>query len=181
MRKAGLTIRAARASDLFEVETLMRECLVHYFGKPDGAEHAARHMVPEENGSVETLIAHLGDQPAGFATFAIVYPSPEGRGTLFLKDLFVSQHARSQHLGRSLMRHLAGIAVERNCVRFDWTAETSNPRALSFYDRLGAVRVEEKVYFRLDGERLLAIASDTDCSTANARSTQHIQGPMRRA
>ena len=160
MNEAGLTIRAARPSDLPEIEALLRACLLHYFGRAEGAEEAARHLVCEDGGTVETLIAHLEGAPAGFATFALVYPGPEGRGTLYLKDLFVAASARSRNLGRAMMRFLARIAVERNCVRFDWTAETSNPRALAFYDRLGATRVEEKVYYRLDGEDLLAIASD---------------------
>jgi hypothetical protein len=41
------------------------------------------------------------------------------------------------------MGFLARLAVERGCVRFDSTAETDNPEALAFYDRLGAGRVAE--------------------------------------
>jgi len=58
------------------------------------------------------------------------------------------------------MRFLARLAVERDCVRLDWTAETDNGAALSFYDRLGARRVAEKVYFRFDGDALAAFAGE---------------------
>jgi hypothetical protein len=51
------------------------------------------------------------------------------------------------------------LPLERGCTRFDWTAETGNSEALTFYDRLGARRVEEKVYFRFDGEALKALAA----------------------
>jgi len=57
------------------------------------------------------------------------------------------------------MRFLARLAVERGCVRFDWTAETDNPDALGFYDRLGARRVADKVYYRFDGEALQRLAT----------------------
>ncbi|WP_235501098.1 GNAT family N-acetyltransferase [Tatumella sp. UCD-D_suzukii] len=56
------------------------------------------------------------------------------------------------------MRFIAAFAVEHGCTRFDWTAETSNPKAADFYLSLGAVMVEEKQYFRLDNQRLAAFA-----------------------
>jgi ribosomal protein S18 acetylase RimI-like enzyme len=70
--------------------------------------------------------------------------------------------ARGQGVGRALMGFLARLAVQRGCVRFDWTAETDNPEALAFYDRLGAGRVAEKVYYRFDGDRLRQLAAGID-------------------
>ncbi len=156
--QAAPSIRAANVSDLPEIEALMTECMCHYYGKPDGAKESALHMVSGKAGAIETIVANLAGEALAFATFAIVYPGPEGRGTLFLKDLFVSGKARSQNVGLSMMRYLSGIARDRNCIRFDWTAETYNAGALSFYDRLGASRIEEKVYFRLEGEQLEQLA-----------------------
>ena len=76
-----------------------------------------------------------------------------------MKDLFTVAEARGRGVGKVLMRFLARLAVERGCVRLDWTAETDNAAALSFYDRLGARRVTEKVYYRFDGEALAAFAA----------------------
>ena len=56
------------------------------------------------------------------------------------------------------MGHLARLALKRGCSRLDWTAETDNPDAIAYYERLGVPRLEEKVYFRLDGVRLAAFA-----------------------
>jgi hypothetical protein len=53
-----------------------------------------------------------------------------------------------------LMRAVAKAGLSRGAVRLDWTAEETNPRALAYYDHLGARRLEEKVYFRFDGETL---------------------------
>ena len=66
---------------------------------------------------------------------------------------------RGRDIGEHLMKWVARYAVEKNCVRFDWTAEQGNPGALRFYDRLGAQRVEEKVYFRFSEAHLLAFAA----------------------
>ena len=156
-----LTIRAATPDDLSDLSQIICECLEHYFGSSDGGEKAASRVLGDVPGSVETAIAYLNGNSVGFATFAVVYPGPNGRGTLFMKDLFVSGAARSQNLGRRLMTYLANVACERDCVRFDWTAETSNPRALSFYDDLGASRVTDKVYFRLEGDRLTGLSKES--------------------
>lgn len=75
-----------------------------------------------------------------------------------MKDLFVSKGARGSGLGEQFMRYLAKHAVELGCHRFDWTAETDNPRAVAFYDELNASRVEEKVYFRFSDVKLRAFA-----------------------
>ncbi|KMW57175.1 YbjA protein [Candidatus Rhodobacter oscarellae] len=75
-----------------------------------------------------------------------------------MKDLFVSERARGTGLGNLFMRHLARHAVELGCHRFDWTAETDNPRAVAFYDDLKAERVAEKVYFRFSDANLRAFA-----------------------
>ncbi len=75
-------------------------------------------------------------------------------------------HERSLHIssserpgvGKSLMRFIAAFAVEHGCTRFDWTAETTNPKAAKFYLALGASVVEEKQYFRLNNQGLAAFA-----------------------
>jgi hypothetical protein len=66
------------------------------------------------------------------------------------------------------MAWIARYAVEHDCVRFDWTAETSNPGALRFYSSLGARRVEEKIYFRFEGEDLLSFAEQGSHPSRNA-------------
>ena len=53
---------------------------------------------------------------------------------------------------------IAKYAIRHDCVRFDWTAEASNPGAVRFYSALGARRVEEKIYFRFEGGDLLSLA-----------------------
>ena len=67
-------------------------------------------------------------------------------------------HGDSFLFGEKMMRAAAALAVEWGCCRFDWTAEKDNVRALAFYDRLSAQRVDEKVYFRAVGTDLLRLA-----------------------
>jgi ribosomal protein S18 acetylase RimI-like enzyme len=144
----------------------------YYFGER-GATHQEiesslkRGMLGAESG-VRVLIAIEADEVAGLATFALLYPAPEQRGQLFMKDLFVRERWRGRRLGEALMQFLAKYAVQQNCVRFDWTTENTNTGAMAFYQRLGAQHVAEKVYYRLTGSALRALAGDEASSPASS-------------
>ena len=75
-----------------------------------------------------------------------------------MKDLFTVEEARGLGIGEAIMRYLARYALDRGCGRFDWTTEDGNARAMAFYERLGARRVTDKVYYRLDGDTLAKLA-----------------------
>jgi GNAT superfamily N-acetyltransferase len=120
------------------------------------AEHVRRNILAAR--SCEIAIAELDGKPVGLATFAVLFPAPGPAGQLYMKDLFALAEARGRGVGQALMAFLAKLALERGCSRFDWTAETDNPEALAFYDRLGARRVEDKIYYRFEADALTALA-----------------------
>ena len=51
------------------------------------------------------------------------------------------------------------IAVEKSCVRVDWSCLNWNKTAKDFYGKLGAVHLDEWELYRLTGERLLEFAA----------------------
>lgn len=149
-----ITVRLAGRDDSETVGRLLHAVDVHYWSVAaplaDFVRHVRERVLPS---GCEIALAEAEGVPLGLATFAVLYPAPELGGVLFLKDLFTVAEARGRGVGHALMESLAELARARGCVRFDWTAETDNPDALAFYDRLGAKRVPEKVYFRFDLRR----------------------------
>ena len=161
MPNDNLVTRIAGAADLDVVADLLLATNRYYWGVRAGAEAATRRAAEDLVGGgadCKMLIGWIDGAPVAYATFAILHPAPSEHGTLFMKDLFVVDGARDKGLGEVMMRRVAALAVARGCVRFDWTAETDNPRALDFYDRLAATRVTDKVYFRFAGEDLARFA-----------------------
>ena len=157
-----LSVRPAQPSDLDAVAALFHAMDVHYWGAEAPSlcrikDHVRAHVLRPHG--CETIIAEFDAQAVGLATFAILYPAPNLGGQLYMKDLFVVEAARGGGVGRELMRYLAQTAIERGCVRMDWTAEQGNQRALRFYSELGAPIVPEKVYYRLSGTSLEAMAN----------------------
>lgn len=100
--------------------------------------------------------------PLGLAVYSFVYPADGPRPGLFLHELFVSQAARGRGVGRALMARLVAIAQARDCARIDWAAEATNAPAMTFYAQIGAERVAEKRYFRVEAKRFAAFAEGLD-------------------
>lgn len=157
-----VTIRRATAADATAVAALFRATDLHYWGETAAPLElivplVREHVLGPQSGC-SVALAELDGAPVGYATYGVLYPAPGPGAAMMVKDLFVTAEARSAGVGEALMRHLAAEARDRGCVRIDWSAETGNPRALAFYDRLGAARQQNKVYYRLEGEALRRLA-----------------------
>jgi RimJ/RimL family protein N-acetyltransferase len=60
--------------------------------------------------------------------------------------------------GKALLQHLARIAVEKGCGRFEWSVLDWNEPAIQFYRSIGAVPMDEWVRYRLTGQALADFA-----------------------
>ena len=95
------------------------------------------------------LLAWDGPVPAGFAGYQFIWPSSALTTSLYLKELYVTSGYRRAGVGRLLMDRLRSIAVARGCTRLEWTTDTSNGGAQSFYESLGAEPMETKLFYRV--------------------------------
>ena len=155
-------VRHATAADRDALADLFHDMDRHYWGDDAPSEEDWRRfldaVILPASQSCEIVIAEQGGRPVGVATFAIVYPAQPMTGQLFLKEIYTRADARSLGVGRRLMAFIAEQAVDRGCSRVDWVAE--DMRAMTFYERLGARRLEKRVYYRLDGDALSALAGE---------------------
>jgi len=156
---------------LESVVDLFCEMSVHYNGpNASDRELVKRNLVNNilaKDSGVRLVIASESGRAIGVACISLLYPAPKERGQLFLKELYVSSSWRNRGVGRELMRYAARYAVEKSCVRFDWTVDDSNPKAIEFYRELGATHLTSKLYFRFSGEDLLEFAANKKVSSTN--------------
>ncbi|WBB68591.1 GNAT family N-acetyltransferase [Micromonospora sp. WMMD812] len=106
----------------------------------------------------EAVVATVGDEPVGFALFYPTYSTVLGRPGIHLEDLYVRPEWRGGGLGRTLLAHLAELAVSRGGARIKWWVLRTNDPALRFYRRLRARSLDEIEMLRLDGPALQALA-----------------------
>ena len=108
--------------------------------------------------SAEALIAEWEGEPVAFAVFFENFSTFKGRSGLYLEDLYVKPEYRRKGIGKAILSHLAGIAVERGCPRFEWVALDWNRNAIDFYEKLGAKKMHEWQIFRISGDKLEELA-----------------------
>jgi GNAT superfamily N-acetyltransferase len=106
----------------------------------------------------EVLIAYAGGEPAGFALFFHNFSTFLGRRGLYLEDLFVKPEWRGHGVGKRLLIHLARLAVDRKCGRFEWAVLDWNEGAIQFYCSLGAQPLHDWSIFRMSGDALHKLA-----------------------
>lgn len=157
-----LRIAAATRADVPLILTLIRE-LAEYERMADqvqASEADVERALFGERPCAEAVVARVGGEAVGFALFFQSFSTFVGRPGLYLEDLYVRPAHRGQGIGRRLLAHLASIAVERDCGRFEWSVLEWNELAISSYRRAGAVPMDEWTVYRLTGEPLRALAAE---------------------
>jgi len=104
--------------------------------------------------TVHVLVCSINEEPVGFAVYFYNYSTWLGKNGLYLEDLYVSPKYRGRGAGKTLLRHLAKIAVSKDCGRFEWSVLDWNEPAMKFYESFGAKPQSEWIVYRLAGEAL---------------------------
>lgn len=106
----------------------------------------------------EVIIGEYKDEPVGFALFFHNYSTFLGQAGIYLEDLFILPEMRGKGFGKLLLKHLAKLAVERDCGRLEWACLDWNEPSICFYKGLGAKSLDDWTVFRVTGETLAELA-----------------------
>ena len=109
---AALLVEFIRA--LADYEKLLDEVVA--------TEESVSESLFGEKPAAEALIGEWEGEPAAFAVYFQNFSTFTGRAGLYLEDLFVKPEYRERGIGKGMLKHLAKIAVERGCPRFEWIA-----------------------------------------------------------
>jgi GNAT superfamily N-acetyltransferase len=155
----SVDIRPATAADVPLILRLVRE-LAEFEREPDAvvATGASLTHALFEEYSAEAVIAEVDGKPMGFALFFHNFSTWTGRKGLYLEDLYVTPDARGSGVGTALLRHLAGIALDRDCARFEWAVLDWNTPAIDFYAAMGAEAMDEWRIRRVSVNALVKLA-----------------------
>lgn len=155
-----LSIRPATSADVPTILRFVRE-LAEYENAADQvvATEALLHEAMFKGvPAAEAVIAEQHEVPIGLALYFFNFSTWSGLRGLYLEDLYVMPQARGSGAGTALLRHLAGVAIDRGCARFDWAVLDWNRPALDFYKAMGAVALTEWQLHRVSGDALIALA-----------------------
>lgn len=153
-------IAPATPNDVDTILGFIRE-LADYEHALDAVEASAADLHAAlfcDNPRVWSDICRSDGRAVGFVLYFFSFSTWVGRQSLFLEDLYVTPAHRGQGAGKALFRHLAQVAIDNNCGRFEWNVLDWNRPAIDFYESFGAQAQSEWVGYRLTGEALEALA-----------------------
>lgn len=131
--------------DLAEYEKMLHEVVA--------TEELLKEWIFEKH-RAEVIFALKDDTEVGFALFFHNFSTFLGRSGIYLEDLYVKPEYRGNGYGKSLLKKLAQIAVERGCGRLEWWCLDWNKPSIDFYLSLGAEPMENWTVYRIAGETL---------------------------
>ncbi|WP_437879496.1 N-acetyltransferase family protein [Pseudomonas sp. LRF_L74] len=155
-----LTIRTAHAGDAELILRFIIDLAIY-----EKAEHEVktdatglRDSLFGAHSSSHALICEKDGVAIGYAVYFFNYSTWLGKHGLYLEDLYVAPAHRGCGAGKALLKHLARMAVERGCGRFEWSVLDWNTPAIDFYESFGARPQDEWTTYRLTGDALHGFA-----------------------
>lgn len=156
-----IQIRTAQAADAALIQRFITELAIYEKAEHEvvgTAEATAAHLFAADS-PARALICEVDGEPVGFAVYFFSYSTWLARKGLYLEDVYVTPSCRGVGAGKQMLRHLAQVACENGCGRFEWSVLDWNTPAIDFYDSIGARPQSEWVRYRMAGADLHAFAA----------------------
>jgi GNAT superfamily N-acetyltransferase len=157
---ATFAIRPATPADVVHIHAMITELAV--FEKLEHMVVSSEALLHEglfgARPGCEAIVAEADGEVVAFALFFHNFSTFLTRRGLYLEDLYVRQAHRGKGYGSRILKHLARLAVERECGRFEWSVLDWNTPAIAFYQAMGAEILPDWRICRVTGAPLAALA-----------------------
>jgi GNAT superfamily N-acetyltransferase len=154
------TIRAATPADVGQILAFIHG-LAEYERAPDAVKTTEEALLHHGFGPNPFFFCHIAEhngEAAGFALCYYTYSTWTGRPGIHLEDLFVEPRFRGLGIGKALLRKVAEVAVEQDCLRLEWAVLDWNTPAIEFYRAHGGEFLDEWRNVRVSGEAIRMLA-----------------------
>ena len=153
-------LRPARPADCGEIDRLIHELAVYekLAHQKVGTPGELQRALFGERPACEAIVAERGGRAVGFALFFTTFSTFLCRPSIYLEDVFVEPAHRGLGIGKAILRHLAALAVERGCGRFEWRVLDWNEPSIRFYESLGGKVLPEWELVRMTAPEFEALA-----------------------
>ncbi|MBT8370429.1 MAG: GNAT family N-acetyltransferase [Deltaproteobacteria bacterium] len=138
--------------ELAEYERLSHEVIA--------SEDDIRKFLFGKHPFAQALIGENEGNAVSFALYFYNFSTFLGKPGIYLEDLYVQPTHRGKGFGRKMMVHIARLAQEQNCGRFEWSVLNWNTPAIKTYEKLNATPMNEWILYRLSGDSLNKLATE---------------------
>ena len=150
-----INIRRAELNDVPTILKLIEELAEYEKLSNDviATEDRLKNVLFGDDQFVEVYLAEYRNEIAGQVIFFKNFSTFIAKPGLFIEDLYVRPQFRSKGIGKKLLLKVVEIAKERDYGRIEWNVLDWNKPAITFYERIGAVPLNEWITFRLTAEK----------------------------
>ena len=156
-----MSVRPISPDDVPAVVGLVRE-LAEYEKAAHEVRLTEQQLHDRLFGEAPALFGHVAiaddGEVAGMALWFLNFSTWRGTHGIYLEDLYVQPAHRGTGLGKELLRTLAALCVERGYSRLEWSVLDWNTPSIEFYEKAGAVPMDEWTVFRLTDDALADFA-----------------------
>lgn len=156
-----MTIRLAEEKDVPLILTFIKE-LADYENllQEVVATEEVLHKSLFKEQKAEVIIGEVDGEPVSFALFFSNFSTFLGKPGLYLEDLYVREKWRGYGFGKQLLGFLADLVIQRDYGRLEWWCLDENLPSIEFYQKMGAVPMDEWTVFRVTGDELDKLAQE---------------------
>ncbi len=147
-----LLIRKAKPSDAATILSLITELAIYEKAEHEvlATEETIKSSLFADDSTAQALVCENEQgKIIAYAIYFYNYSTWLAKKGLYLEDLYVAESERGKGVGKQLLLHLAKMAVEQGCGRFEWSVLDWNTPAIEFYESLGAKPQDEWTVYRL--------------------------------
>ena len=154
-----LTFRYAQREDCGKILNFIKELAIYekMLDEVVATEEILEEWIFDKKTAEVIFLCEDGVE-VGYALFFHNFSTFLGRAGIYLEDLCIMPQYRGRGYGKSTLKYLAKIAVERGCGRLEWSCLDWNQPSIDFYLSLGAEPLSEWTMYRLTGETLKKLA-----------------------
>jgi GNAT superfamily N-acetyltransferase len=156
-------IRFARKEDSPRIHTLIKDLALY-----EKAPLEAKATLEQINESLFSDDPHafchvveVDGTVVGISIWFLNYSTWLGKPGIYLEDLYIDPAYRGKGFGLALLKELAKICIERDYERLQWWVLDWNEPSIEFYKSLGAEAMDEWTVYRVSGDALKKLATNS--------------------
>lgn len=149
-----IKIQKAAPENIPQIIALMREFaeyekLLQFF---EATEERLKTALFGDGKVADAILALDGERAVAYAVFFPNFATFRGQRGIYLEDIFITKDFRGKGIGEMMLKYIANLAKQRGFERIDFQVLQWNTPAITFYEKLGAVRDEEERHFKFTDE-----------------------------
>ena len=107
----------------------------------------------------EVLFIIENDKEVGFVLYFYNFSTFVGKPGIYIEDIFILEEYRGNGYGKEVFKYLAKKSVKEGYGRIEWTCLDWNKTAINFYEKMGAVPMDEWTNYRLNEKAIIKLAN----------------------